>query len=124
MSEPRIVRVLLIEDHRDSAETLRRILSIHGYEVEVAHEGSEGIAEVRRSRPDVVLCDIGLPGMDGYAVAAALRAGTAGADTRLIALSGYGRAEDLQRARAAGFDDHIVKPADPDELIRKIEGQR
>jgi PAS domain S-box-containing protein len=116
-------RVLVIEDHADSAETLRRILSLHGYDVAVAREGPEGIAEVRRSRPDVVLCDIGLPGMDGYAVASALRAEPAGAGARLIALSGYGRAEDLERARAAGFVDHIVKPADPDELIRKIEGQ-
>jgi PAS domain S-box-containing protein len=116
-------RVLVIEDHRDSAETLRRILALHGYDVAVAHEGADGIAEVTRSRPDVVLCDIGLPGMDGYAVASALRAEPAGARARLIALSGYGRAEDLQRARAASFDDHIVKPADPDELIRKIEGR-
>jgi CheY-like chemotaxis protein/nitrogen-specific signal transduction histidine kinase len=115
--------VLIIEDHRDSAETLRRILSIRGYDVAVVHQGADGIAEVRRSRPDVVLCDIGLPGMDGYAVASALRAEPAGARARLIALSGYGRAEDLERARAAGFDDHIVKPADPDELIRKIEGR-
>jgi PAS domain S-box-containing protein len=114
-------RVVVIEDHADSAETLRRILSLHGYEVDVCRSGLEGIAAVQRSRPDVVVCDIGLPGMDGYAVAAALRADPAVAGLRLIALSGYGRQEDFRRARAAGFDDHIVKPADPDELIRKIE---
>jgi PAS domain S-box-containing protein len=115
--------VLVIEDHADSAETLRRILSLHGYEAAVTHSGPDGIAAVRRRRPDVVICDIGLPGMDGYAVAAALRAEPAAAGLRLIALSGYGRQEDLQRARAAGFDDHIVKPANPDQLVRKIEGQ-
>jgi CheY-like chemotaxis protein/anti-sigma regulatory factor (Ser/Thr protein kinase) len=115
-------RVLLIEDHADSAETLWRILSLHGYRVTVCHSGPEGIAAVRQDPPDVVVCDIGLPGMDGFAVAAALREEPAGAGLRVIALTGYGRDEDLRRARAAGFDDHIVKPADPDELMRKIEG--
>ena len=114
-------RVLLIEDHRDAAQTLQRILSLRGYDVTVVHDGPSGITEVIRRRPNVVICDIGLPGMDGYAVATALRAEPAAAGTRLIALSGYGRDEDLQRARAAGFDDHIVKPARPDDLIRKIE---
>ena len=114
-------RVLVIEDHRDSAETLRRLLSLQGYDVAVAHSGPEGIAEAGRRRPDVILCDIGLPGMDGYAVAAALRAAPGAATARLIALSGYGREEDVRRARESGFDDHVVKPANPDELIRKIE---
>ncbi len=116
-------RVLLIEDHRDSAETLRRILGIHGYDVTIATSGPDGIAEARRTRPDAIVCDIGLPGMDGYAVARALRADPALAATRLIALSGYGRDEDLRRARDAGFTDHVVKPARPEDLILKIEGQ-
>jgi two-component system CheB/CheR fusion protein len=79
------------------------------------------VALARRTRPDVVVCDIGLPGMDGFAVATALRADTATSSARLIALTGYGRDEDLARARAAGFDGHIVKPADPDGLLRAIE---
>ena len=116
-------RVLVVEDHRDSAETLRRILSFHGYDVAVAHDGPGGLAEVKRFRPDAVVCDIGLPGMDGFAVASALRADPSTAGIRLIALSGYGRDEDIRRAREAGFDGHIVKPASPAELIERIEGK-
>jgi CheY-like chemotaxis protein len=116
-------RVLVIEDHRDAAETLRRILSLRGYDAAVASDGPQGLIEVRRARPDVVICDIGLPGMDGFTVAAALRSDPLTADIRLIALTGYGREEDVRRARDAGFDDHIVKPAAPDDLIRKIEAR-
>jgi CheY-like chemotaxis protein/two-component sensor histidine kinase len=116
-------RVLVIEDHRDSAETLRRILDLHGYDVAVAHDGPTGLEETRQTRPDVVICDIGLPGMDGFAVAASLRADPALTGIRLIALSGYGREEDIRRARDAGFDGHIVKPASPDALVRQIEGR-
>ncbi len=114
-------RVVVIEDHRDAAETLQRMLTLRGYEVAVAYDGPSGLQEVARARPDAVLCDIGLPGMDGFAVASAIRTDPASANLRLIALSGYGRDEDVRRALDAGFDGHLVKPADPEKLIRTIE---
>ncbi len=114
-------RVVVIEDHRDAAETLQRMLTLRGYEVAVAYDGPSGLAEIARYHPDAVLCDIGLPGMDGFAVATAIRTDPASSRIRLIALSGYGRDEDVRRALDAGFDGHLVKPADPERLIRAIE---
>jgi signal transduction histidine kinase len=112
-------RVLVIEDSVDAAESMRLLLTLCGHQVEVAAAGSAGLDAARARRPDVVLCDIGLPGgMDGYAVARALRADPALATTHLIALTGYGQAEDQRRAREAGFDLHLVKPIDFNELQR------
>jgi PAS domain S-box-containing protein len=113
-------RVLVIEDNRDAAETLRELLDLHGHEVEVAYSGTEGLAAARCFRPDVVLCDLGLPGMDGYAVAAELRSSPETARARLIAVSGYGQMEDRDRAREAGFDLHLTKPVDPERLSRLL----
>ena len=88
------------------------------YEVATAGDGLAGLELTRRLRPDVVLCDIGLPGgLDGYAVARDLRADPTFADLRLIALTGYGQAEDQRRAREAGFDLHLTKPVDPTKLL-------
>ena len=86
----------------------------------VAANGLDGVAEAKRSHPDAVVCDIGLPGMDGYAVASALRRDPETARARLIAVTGYGRAEDRARALSSGFDEHIVKPVNPDALLRLI----
>jgi CheY-like chemotaxis protein len=113
-------RVLVVEDNRDAAETLRDLLGLMGHEVEVAYSGPEGLAAARRCRPDVVLCDVGLPGMDGYALAAELRADPETAPARLIAVSGYGQVEDQDRARDAGFDLHLTKPVDPERLSRLL----
>jgi two-component system CheB/CheR fusion protein len=114
-------RVLLVEDNADSAETLRTLLELAGHTVEVAKDGPAALAAARAFKPQVVLCDIGLPGkMDGYALAAALKKD--GADGRrpyLVALTGYGQTTDRERARAAGFDRHLTKPADPN-VIRQI----
>lgn len=112
--------MLVVEDNPDAAESLRRLLRLHGHEVSVAVNGFDGVAEARRSHPDAVVCDIGLPGMDGYAVATALRGDPGTARTRLIAVTGYGRAEDRARALSSGFDAHIVKPADPELLLSKL----
>nr|MCU0636803.1 PAS domain-containing protein [Gemmatimonadaceae bacterium] len=110
---PAVRRVLVIEDHVDVAEMLRVLLESVGHTVCVTHDGAAGIAAARSWAPDVVLCDIGLPGaLDGYAVARALRADAAVATVPLVALSGYGRAQDRARARSAGFDHHLVKPVD------------
>lgn len=107
------LRILVIEDNRDSAESLQLLLSILGHEVEIAYDGRSGIASARTLRPDVVVSDLGLPGgTDGYAVARAVRAEPSLAKTYLIALSGYGQDEDRKRSREAGFDRHLVKPVD------------
>jgi PAS domain S-box-containing protein len=111
-------RVLVVEDNRDAAETLRDLLELSGHEVAVAYSGPAGVATAREFWPEVVLCDLGLPGMDGYAVATELRRDTATASARLIAISGYGQEEDRLRARAAGFDEHLTKPIDLGELDR------
>jgi signal transduction histidine kinase len=116
-------RCLIIEDHRDAADSLRTLLELAGHEVEVAYDGQQGLEKVRWFRPEIVLCDIGLPnGMDGYAVARALRAEPELGPLRLVALSGYGQAEDQRRALEAGFDTHLTKPADPDGLRRLLAG--
>jgi len=116
-------RCLIIEDNVDAAESMALLLQLHGHEVAVAHDGTAGLARARQLRPEVVVCDIGLPGdLDGYAVARALRAEAdpAVAPGCLIALTGYGQEEDQWRAREAGFDVHLTKPADPEVLRRLI----
>ncbi len=108
----RVRRVLVIEDSVDAADSLRDALALGGHEVAVAYNGPDAIARARELRPEVVLCDIGLPGMDGYQVARAFRADAVLSGTHLVALSGYALPGDLQRAREGGFDDHLAKPPD------------
>jgi PAS domain S-box-containing protein len=109
-------RVLIIEDNADAAESLRQVLELNGHGVAVAFSGPEGIEKARDYRPQVVLCDIGLPGMDGFAVARALRAEPEVKGAYLVALSGYAQPEDVQRAAEAGFACHLAKPASIDKL--------
>jgi len=124
-AEPRVqstsadgLRVLVIEDNEDAAETLAELLSLAGHEVKVAFEGRTGIDAARAARPDVVISDIGLPGgTDGYAVARALRGAPSLAPAFLIALSGYAQEEDQRRSLEAGFDAHLAKPPD----LKKLE---
>jgi PAS domain S-box-containing protein len=111
----RALRVAVIEDNRDAAESLRDVLGLLGHEARLAFDGASGLALVREMRPDLVLCDIGLPDMDGHAVVGALRAEGALA-ARLVALSGYAQPEDVAKARAAGFDDHLAKPPSLEKL--------
>ncbi len=115
-------RVLLVEDNPDAAESLRDLLEGSGCAVEVAATGPEAVARAASFSPDVVLCDLGLPGMDGYGVAEALRGIPATASARLIALSGYGQEADQRRSRAAGFDLHLTKPVEFNELRRLLDG--
>ena len=112
--------VLVIENDADVADGLKAALEIDGHRVTLASSGPDGLAQARKARPDVVLCDIGLPGMDGYEVARAFRCDDALSATVLIALSGYAQAEDISRARTAGFDDHVAKPPSIDRLKRII----
>lgn len=109
-----------MEDNPDAAESMRALLELAGYAVEIARDGKAALATARTFRPEVVLCDIGLPGeMDGYAVAAELTHGTDDGRPYLIALTGYGQLADQDKARAAGFHRHVTKPADP-ALLRRI----
>jgi CheY-like chemotaxis protein len=91
-----------------------------GHEVRLAYTGPEGVTTAQAWRPDIVLCDIGLPGLDGYGVARELRLNPTTARVRLLALTGYGQEEDRRRSHEAGFDHHLVKPADPEELLRLL----
>jgi CheY-like chemotaxis protein len=109
-------RVLVVEDNHDVAETVRDLLRLDGHEVELAATGPAGVAAARRFRPEVVLCDIGLPGCDGYEVARALRQDPATASARLIAISGYGQEEDERCSHEAGFERHLTKPVHPADL--------
>jgi PAS domain S-box-containing protein len=114
---PRVSRrVLVIEDNVDAADSLRLVLTLGGHEVRVTHTGPEGLAAARQQLPDVVLCDIGLPGMDGFQVARAFQADEALKRVVLVALSGYAQQEDLERAAEAGFHRHLAKPASPESL--------
>jgi CheY-like chemotaxis protein len=114
------LRVLIVEDNRDAAESLRDLLELSGRTVRVAYSGHSGVEVAREFLPEVVLCDLGLPEMNGYEVASALRADPTTAPARLIALSGYGREEDQLRCRQAGFDLHLTKPVDFAELERLL----
>jgi CheY-like chemotaxis protein len=110
------LRIAIVEDQRDCAETLRLMLEAMGHQVAAAYTGPEGLELVKQYRPDVVICDIGLPGLNGWEVARGVRRDPTVADARLIALTGYGTAEDRKRSREAGFDVHLVKPVPPEVL--------
>jgi PAS domain S-box-containing protein len=112
------LRVLVVDDNVDAVRTLARLLTLSGHQVRVAHDGPGALAAAAALSPQLVLLDIGLPGMDGYTVAARLRA--AGHDrAALVAVSGYGQDDDLRRSNAAGFDRHLVKPIDG-AVLRKL----
>jgi PAS domain S-box-containing protein len=113
-------RVLIIEDNIDAADSLREALEFSAHEVEVAYNGPAGIAKAREYKPEVVFCDIGLPGMDGFDVARAFRADDALKGAYLVALSGYALPEDVQRASEAGFDQHLAKPPNLDILEQTL----
>jgi CheY-like chemotaxis protein len=110
------LRVLVIDDNRDAAASLAMLLETTGAEARVAHDGAQGVIEYEKFRPLVVLLDIGMPGMDGYEVARRLRVLPAQPRACLVALTGWGQEEDRRRVREAGFDHHLVKPADILEL--------
>jgi PAS domain S-box-containing protein len=118
----RVRRVLVIDDNRDTADSLQDALGLRGHTVEAAYDGPAGLERARTFHPEVVFCDIGLPGMDGYGVARAFRSDPALRDTRLVALTGYGMPDDLDRALAAGFDKHLTKPPSLDALERLLAG--
>jgi PAS domain S-box-containing protein len=116
------LRLLIVEDNADAADTLRELLEHLGHQVAVAASGPEALAAAAATPPEVVVCDLGLPGMDGFEVARRLRQEPATADVHLVALSGYGRDVDRQRAAEAGFDEHITKPLQPEALEALLRG--
>jgi CheY-like chemotaxis protein len=118
------LRILVVEDNRDAADSLRLLLELDGYEVVVAYSGPDGVRAAEPFRPDVVLCDLGLPGLDGYGVARELRANPATAQARLIAVTAYGEDEARRCGHEAGFEQHLVKPVDPDHLLRVLRQKR
>jgi CheY-like chemotaxis protein len=96
------------------------LLELYGHEVTVAYSGPAGVRAACEFRPDVVLCDIGLPGLDGYGVVGALRRDPAMSKARMIAVTGYGGDEDRRRTQEAGFDQHLTKPVDPVALVAAL----
>jgi PAS domain S-box-containing protein len=112
-------RVLVVDDNEDAAETLAEMVRMLGHDAEVAYDGPTAVRRAGEYHPDLVLCDIGLPRMDGYEVAHELRAAR-GRNVRLVALSGYARPEDVAEAMEAGFDEHVAKPCDPEQIERLL----
>jgi CheY-like chemotaxis protein len=114
------LRILVIDDNPDSAMSEQVLLGLMGHEVAVAYSGRAGVELAREFRPEVVLCDIGLPDIEGYAVARQLKQEPATAGARLIAVTGYGSDDDRQRCQEAGFVVVLTKPVEPDELVRVL----
>jgi PAS domain S-box-containing protein len=116
-------KVLIVEDNRDAAESLDLLLTLLGHRTRVARSGPEGVQAAEEFLPDVVLCDLGLPGFDGYEVARRVRTMPGLERALLVAVSGYAAEEDRRRGREAGFDHHLAKPADPSALQRMLEAR-
>lgn len=114
LTSPR--RILVADDNRDGAEIMSMLLNLSGHETYVAHTGTEALEIAGRLRPDIALLDIGLPDFTGYEVAERIRQEGWGRGMLLIAITGWGQADDKRRALAAGFDHHLTKPVDPDQL--------
>ena len=115
-------RVLVVDDNQDVATSTAMLLRTYGYEVEVAHSGAAALDIAARYRPEIALLDLGMPGMDGCELAAALRRSPESKDTVLIAVTGWGQAEDQRRTREAGFAYHMVKPVSPEALQELLQG--
>jgi two-component system CheB/CheR fusion protein len=113
-------RVLVVDDNADAALTLEMLLRSLGHETHVAHDGMAALEAARHFRPDVVLLDIGMPGLDGYEVARRLRAMQGERRPRIVAVTGWGTEADRRRSQEAGFDLHLVKPLDADELAQVL----
>jgi CheY-like chemotaxis protein len=111
------LRVVIVEDNQATADSMRQLLRYSGHEVRVAYNGLDGVQVAEEWPPDFVLCDIGLPGLDGYGVAAALRRHPATSRAHLIAISAYSSDEARRLGKEAGFERHFTKPVDPDVIL-------
>jgi CheY-like chemotaxis protein len=113
-------RILVVDDNRDATESLALLLQLEGHATRAAYDGLEALEVARSFDPEIVLLDIGLPGLNGYEVARRLRQQPGGDRLLLVALTGWGQDDDRARTRAAGFDEHLVKPVDPACLVRVL----
>jgi CheY-like chemotaxis protein len=111
------LRIVVADDNRDAASSLAALLALHGHRVELAHDGEHALKALERLRPQLALLDIGMPKVNGYDVARRVRAEPWGHATKLVAVTGWGQDHDRDRALAAGFDDHWVKPIEPDAAL-------
>ncbi len=118
------LRILVADDNTDSTELLAMLFGSLGCEVAVAHDGEEAAEKARTFRPDVAVLDIGMPRLDGYEAARRIRAELAGRRLKLVAMTGWGQEEDRWRAREAGFDEHLLKPADVAKLEALLDSAR
>jgi CheY-like chemotaxis protein len=121
------LRILIVDDNRDSADSLKMLLGIMGNETRTAYDGLAGLKAADEFRPDVVLLDIGLPKLNGFEACRRIRAQARGKDIVLIAVTGWGQEEDRRRSHEAGFDYHMVKPVDPQDLMKllvEVRGKR
>ncbi|MGH7859488.1 MAG: response regulator [Candidatus Binatia bacterium] len=119
----RSLRVLIVDDNVDAADSIGMLLEIAGHRVQVAYDGSGALEIATSFRPQVVLLDICMPGMDGYQVARRLREDPATREATLVAMTGWGQDEDLRKSEEAGFDRHLLKPAEPavlEELLANL----
>jgi CheY-like chemotaxis protein len=119
---PKGIRILVVEDDRDSADGLALLLGTMGHECTVARDGVDAVGRAREFAPDVVLLDLGLPVVDGYETCRRLRAEEATRAALIVALTGWGQSDDVRRTREAGFDLHLVKPIDLAQLRELLAG--
>ena len=115
-------RILVVDDSRDGADSLRAVMELLGAEAHVAYDGPSALERVHALRPTIVLLDIAMPGMDGHEVARRIRADPRLTGTRLIALTGWETDDELERARASGFNDHWTKPVPAERLRSLVQG--
>jgi CheY-like chemotaxis protein len=114
-------KIVVIEDMEDSRTGLAMLLELEGHQVLTAEDGASGLELILGKHPDIALVDIGLPGIDGYEVARRVRARVEAKDVKLVALTGYGEPSEVAKARAAGFDAHLLKPLEPGKLRALLE---
>jgi CheY-like chemotaxis protein len=113
-------RILIVDDNKDSADSLALLLEITGNQTYMAHDGIEAVEAIEKHRPEVVLLDIGLPKLDGHEVCRRVRAQPWGKDILVIALTGWGQEDDRRKSEEAGFDGHLVKPVDYERLLKLL----
>lgn len=118
------LHVVVVDDNRDAAESLALVLRFHGAEVATAYDGASALSRARQQRPHVMLLDLGMPGMDGFKVAAELQRAFTDQPPLLVALTGWGQQEDVQRTRLAGFAAHLVKPVEPRRVVELLGSAR